>query len=292
MRLVVTGASGELGRRAAELLLATAPDHDLILVTRNPGALAALSRRGADVRAGDFDDPTSLRRAFAGGERMLLISTTELARRGTQHENAVAAAATAGIAHVVYTSALAPAPPNPAVVAPSHHLTEEILRASDLGWTILRNSLYAEYQAPEAAAALASGRLVHNRGTGRIAYVAREDCAAVAAAVLAAGGHTSRIYDVTGPKSYSAAELAELYGALAGCCVEPVALDDAAFVDTLAVSLGQGDHARYGAELVASFGRAIREGYFASCTRTVELLTGQRATTLEQVLERSRDACA
>jgi NAD(P)H dehydrogenase (quinone) len=255
-------------------------------VTRTPGALADLAELGVDVRYGDFDEPGSLSTAFAAGERILLISATDLERRIEQHRAAIRAAAAAGVGHVVYTSALAPEPPNPAVVAPSHHATEQALAESGLSWTYLRNSLYAEYQAPEAEAALASGTLTHNRGDGRVAYVSREDCAAVAAAVLASDGHEGAVYDVTGPEAFTADRLAGLYGELGGRPVEAVAVGDDEFVAGLVGAAGSDDdHLRYGAELVASFGRAIREGYLASCTDTVARLSGRPARTLRDVLE-------
>jgi NAD(P)H dehydrogenase (quinone) len=284
VRLVVTGASGKLGRRVAELVAQRVTPHGLILVTRNPGALAPFATRGVSVRYGDFADPPSLRAAFAGGDRLLLISTTNLAKRSAEHAAAVAAARAAGVGHVIYTSGLEPGPPNPAVVAPSHHATEQALAQSGMRWTVLRNSLYSDYQRPEAERAIADGSFVHNRGTGTVAYVAREDCAAVAAAVLTQGGHAGSIYDVTGPESYGAPELASLYGELGRCAVTPIERDDDAFTAGVASALGNDDHARYGAELVASFGRAIREGYMRSRTDVVERLTGSPARTLREVL--------
>lgn len=284
MRLVVTGASGRLGRRVAELVAQRVTPHALILVTRDPGALASFATRGISVRHGDFADPPSLRAAFAGGDRLLLVSTTDLARRTAEHAAAIAAARGAGIGHVIYTSGLDPAPPNPAVVAASHHATERALAQSGLRWTVLRNSLYADYQRPEAEQAIATGSFVHNRGEGTVAYVAREDCAAVAATVLVQGGHGGATYDVTGPEAYGALDLAALYGELGGREVTPVERDDASFVSHVARASGNDDHARFGAELVASFGRSIREGYMRSRTDVVERLTGRRAQTLREVL--------
>jgi NAD(P)H dehydrogenase (quinone) len=288
-RLVITGASGQLGRRTAELVLERSrPDH-LILVTRSPEDLADLAARGADVRFGNFDRPVELPEAFAGGERMLLISTTDLEAREEQHRSAITAAAAAGIRHVAYTSVLSPEPPNPAVIAPSHYETECALEASGLTWTFLRNSLYAEYQVAEAARSIATGTLVHNRGDGRVAYVSREDCAAVAAAVLTTPGHERRSYDVTGPESFSASDLAVLYGQVGGRTVEAVALDDESFVAGLVGDAGGDDHLRYGAQLVASFGRSIREGYLARLTDAVERLTGRPPIQLRELLEAHRD---
>ncbi len=130
---------------------------------------------------------------------MLLISGTDLEVRIEQHRAAIQAAAAAGVRHVVYTSGLNPEPPNPAVTSPSHYATEQALAESGLSWTVLRDSLYSEYQVPEALQSVASGTLTHNRGDGRVAYVSRDDCAAVAAAVLTGSGHEGRVYDVTGP---------------------------------------------------------------------------------------------
>jgi NAD(P)H dehydrogenase (quinone) len=192
-----------------------------------------------------------------------------------------------GVRHVVYTSGLNPEPPNPAVISPSHHATEQALAASGIAWTVLRDSLYSEYQVPEAGQAIAAGTLTHNRGDGQIAYVSREDCAAVAAAVLTGSGHEGHVYDVTGPELVTARELATLYGELGGREVRDDALDDEAFTELLAGAFGGSneEHARYGAELVASFGRSIREGYMASRSDVVERLTGRPPRTLRSVLE-------
>lgn len=290
MKLVITGASGQLGRRAAELVLASTAAEDVILTTRNPAALGPLAQRGVAVRHADFADPRTLHAAFAGGERLLLVSATDLGVRTAQHQAAIDAAKAAGVRHVIYTSGLRPEPPNPAVVAPSHYATEQALARSGLAWTILRNSLYADYQAREAAQAIASGALVHNRGAGKVAYVAREDCAAVAAAVLVAVGHAGACYDVTGSEAYSAAELAALYGELGGRPVVERRVSDADLITAVVGATPGDDHLRYGAELVASFGRSIREGYMSSCTDHAAKLLGRPAQSLRQALDPLRAA--
>jgi NAD(P)H dehydrogenase (quinone) len=284
MKLVITGASGQLARRAAEIVLETAAPEDLILATRTPAALASFAARGVVVRRADFAEPQSLRAAFAGAERLLLVSATDLSHRTQQHRAALGAANAAGVRHVIYTSGLKPEPPNPAVVAPSHYATEQALTQSGLDWTILRNSLYADYQLAEATQAVARGELVHNRGAGAVAYVAREDCAAAAAAVLLQDGHECAVYEITGSERFTADALARLYAELGHAAVRARALDDAAFVATLLGGATGDDHLRYGAELVASFGRSIREGYMDSCTDAVAKLTGREPLTLRQVL--------
>jgi NAD(P)H dehydrogenase (quinone) len=284
MKVAITGASGQLGRRAAEIVLATTPPENLLLATRSPSRLTSLAARGVEIRFADFAEPQSLRAAFAGVERLLLVSATDLAERSAQHGAAIAAADAAGVQHVVYTSGLQPEPPNPAVVAPSHHATEQALWTSGMGFTILRNSLYADYQLPEGIRALETGVLVHNRGNGAVAYVAREDCAAAAAAALLDSRHDGAVYDITGSERFTAADLARLYAQIGGRHVRARALDDEHFIATLVDGATDDDHLRYGAELVASFGRAIREGYMDNCTDAVATLTGRAPLALRHLL--------
>jgi NAD(P)H dehydrogenase (quinone) len=284
MKLAITGASGHLARRAAEIVLASAACEDVILTTRSPATLSSFAARGVAVRFADFAEPKSLRAAFAGAERLLLVSATDLAQRAAQHVAALEAAKAVGVRHVVYTSGLQPEPPNPAVVAPSHYATEQALRHSGMHWTILRNSLYADYQLQEAKIALETGLLVHNRGGGAVAYVAREDCAAAAAAALLEPKHDGAVYEITGSERFTAAGLAELYADVGGRPVRARALDDEHFIATLVDGATDEDHLRYGAELVASFGRAIREGYMDDRSEDVAMLTGRAPLTLRHLL--------
>jgi NAD(P)H dehydrogenase (quinone) len=282
MSLVITGAAGQLGRRTAELLLEQVDPSAVVLVTRRPAELADLAARGAQVRAGDFDDPSSLDTALHGGERLLLISTDALGRRVEQHRAAISAAARAGVRHVAYTSLPNPSAANPAAVADEHRATEDALRASGLAWTLVRNALYSEHRIGEAQAAVASGVLHHNQGDGRTAYVSREDCAAAAAAVLAGGTrHEGKVYDITGPELLGGDDLAALYGSVGGAPVQAVAVDDDAYVaGALAAGLPEPV-----AGLLASFGAAIRGGHLDQVSTTVADLTGRGPRPLREVLE-------
>jgi NAD(P)H dehydrogenase (quinone) len=281
MSLVVTGAGGHLGRSAAELLL-DGKAEDVVLVTRRPDALSDLAARGADVRFGDFADPSSLGGAFAGATRVLLVSTDVIGpARVRLHRNAIDAATAAGAELIAYTSIPNPAPDNPAPVVPDHAATEEALRASGVAWTFLRNALYAEFRIPEAQAALAGGTFAHNQGDGVTAYVSREDCAAAAAAVLLGGAeHHDKAYDTTGPERFGGDDLAELYASVGGRPVAPVRVDDDAYAAGL-VAHGVPEAA---APMLASFGRAIREGKLDQLSGDVEALAGRAPVTLRDVL--------
>jgi NAD(P)H dehydrogenase (quinone) len=284
MSIVITGASGQLGRLTAELVLDRMPASEVILTTRRPEALSDLAERGARVRQADFDRPETLAETFAGGEKLLLISADDLGRRAAQHRAAIQAAREAGERHVAYTSYLNPVEDNPAVITPSHRDTEKALRESGLAWSALRHAFYAEYQVPSGAQAIATGQLVHNSGDGRIAYVSREDCAAVAAAVLITEGHEDKAYDITGPEPLSQGDVAALLSEVSGRPVEAVAVDDEAFIQGLSAS-GIPEPA---AREIASYGRAIRDGYLREASDAVENLTGRPPRSLREVFEAYR----
>jgi NAD(P)H dehydrogenase (quinone) len=284
MGIVITGASGQLGRLTAELVLARVPASEVTLTTRRPEALSDFVGRGARVRQADFDRPETLAEAFAGGERLLLISADVVGRRVAQHRAAIEAAREAGVRHVAYTSYLNPVEENPAVITPDHRDTEEALRESGLAWTALRNAFYAEYQIPAGAQAIATGQLVHNNGEGKTAYVSREDCAAAAAAVLTTEGHEDMVYDITGPEPLSQSDVAALLSEVSGHPVEAVAVDDDTFVEGLTAA-GLPEPA---ARAIATYGRAIREGYIDQTSDAVENLTGRAPRSLREVFEAHR----
>ena len=279
MTVAVTGASGQLGQRVADVLLARLDRGDVVLLTRSPETLAAYAERGAVVRRADFDEPSSLVDAFAGVDRVLLISAVDLGRRAAQHRAAIEAAGSAGVRHVLYTSI-----PNPesgtAAAAPSHLATEQALRDSGLAWTFLRNNLYAEFQVPVVAQAIESGQLVTSAGNGRTAYVSRQDCAAAAAAVLVEDGHENQAYDITGPEAIGPHELATLATELGGRPVEVVQVDDDALI---AGMVGNGTP-EFVARIIASFPAAAREGLLGSVSSAVEDLTGAPARSLRDVV--------
>ncbi|MDB5066256.1 MAG: family oxidoreductase [Chloroflexi bacterium] len=281
MSVIVTGAAGHLGRLVAEQLLERLPPEDLVLVTRRPDALRELGARGADVRYGDFDDPASLRDAFAGGRRMLLISTDAMGRRVRQHRAAINAAAAAGVGHVVFTSHVHPVAGNPiGAIAREPGTTEAMLHRSGLAWTVLRFGSFAELQLPPAAVAVQNHRLITNIGDGRIVPVSRRDCAEAAAITLTTDGHTGNTYEITGPQALSPSDLAELYADLTGQPVRVVQLGDM----MLAWVLGCIGTPMTDAWSIAAFGRAVRRGYFDVVDPAFERLTGRPPVALRDVL--------
>ncbi len=278
MTVAVTGASGQLGRLVAEGLLDVLDPSEVVLVTRSPEKLADLP---ADVRHGDFDDPASLASAFAGVDRVLLISTDAIGARVAGHVAAMTAAVAAGVQHIAYTSFGNPSDDNPAIVAAEHRATEDALRASGAAWTLLRHGVYAEMQLDAAAAAVATQTLLTNAGDGRSAYVSRQDCAAAAVAVMTGEGHEGKIYDITGPEALDADDLAAVFAALGGREVEVVRLADDGWVAAMVEHAGMPEPT---ARAYATFGAAQRAGYAAVVTDTVQRLTGRAPIALRDVL--------
>ncbi|HVY81095.1 MAG TPA: SDR family oxidoreductase [Steroidobacteraceae bacterium] len=273
MSFIITGASGSLGRLVTWRLLERVPASEVILVTRKPHELAALARRGVTVRFGDFDRPESLPDAFAGGDRMLLISTLSVGRRSEQHIRAIRAAIAAGVRYIAYTSSGGMDARNPATVIRDHLATELMLRDSGSAYTILRDSLYIEaalYQI--APRALALGKWISSSGEGRVPFVAKDDCAACAVEVLLDEAHEGRTYEITGPELLSYREVAAIASEIDGRPLEYTPVSDE---DMAAMLAGVGVPWDYTEGMytkgvgtssisdIVSYERGVREGFFA-----------------------------
>ncbi|SFZ82329.1 NAD(P)H dehydrogenase (quinone) [Devosia enhydra] len=276
--LLVTGASGHLGRIAVEELLARGATN-IIAATRDPSKIADLAARGVTVRKLDFDDAATLAPAFAGVDRVLLVSTDSVGRRGVQHKAAVDAIKAAGVAHIVYTSAPAARPDPDAGLAPEHFWTEVAIAASGLDFTILRNHMYAENNLMSAAQTIASGQLYGLQGDRGTAYVARADTARTAAgALLSAEGKS--IADVTGPAVVTNTDLAAVLARLSGKPVASVPLS----VDQLRGGMQAAGLPAPLVDILVAFQRDATQGYHAIVTDTVRRYSGREPQALEAVL--------
>ncbi len=279
--LFVTGASGQLGRRVVELLLEKGAGK-IVAGTRTPEKLADLAARGVDVRHADFDDPTGLKAALAGVDRVLIISTDAIHQPGqrlAQHKAAVAAAASAGVKHAVYTSMPNPET-SPVVFAPDHLGTEQALKASGMSWTILRDCWYTDFLVPTLAAAVASGKLVSATGQGGAPFVTREDCAQDCAAALASTDTSNRTFNITGPDLVTYAELAKLASELTGHAVTFTPVEPAERIAQL-IAAGTPEGI---AKLLVSSQIAIAQGKMGTPTTAVKELTGREPMSVREFL--------
>jgi NAD(P)H dehydrogenase (quinone) len=284
--LLVTGASGHLGRRVVELLLESGAGH-IVAATRTPEKLADLAQRGVDVRRADFEDAASLASALAGVDRMLLISTDAIAepgRRLRQHRAAVEGAARAGVKHVVYTSMPHADQNNIIFFSSDHRGTEEALAAGPMTWTVLRNNWYTDFLLMSLAPAVAGGRLFSSAGEGGAAYITREDCARAAAAALKSSDTTKRVLELTGPAVVGFSELARIASDVSGRPVEYVAIDG----DSQKAALLQNGVPELYASLTVQVQRTMKEGLLGPATTVFRDLTGQSPVSVAEFLKANR----
>lgn len=210
--IVVTGASGHLGRLVVQGLRAKLPADQIVAAARTTSKAADL---GVAVRHADYSDPATLATAFAGADKVLLISSSEVGNRIAQHTAAVEAAKQAGVRQLVYTSA-PKADTTPLVLAPDHKATEQVIRDSGLPFTFLRNGWYTENYQDRIERAVRDGAFAGSAGDGPIASAARADYADAAVAVLTTDGHDGRVYELSGDQTWTYADLADAIGVAAG----------------------------------------------------------------------------
>lgn len=292
---VITGVSGYVGNAVAENLLASVPADQIIVTSRNEETLERWAQRGVSARRADYEDPGSLRAAFDGGTRLFMVSGMEAGPdRQRQHRNAVEAAQAAGIQHIVYTSFIGTDRPdvNSHEVA-DHKFTEQLIMDSGMTWNMLRNNQYADAMAEnQAAIAITSGQSIGNTGDGKVAFVARDDVAGVAAAVLKGDGEQNTGYDVTGPEMFTYREVGEMIIELSGADIRIVDLTDDemyAMWDALGVPReSTGDFSNspvpWCSDGMVSFGQMVRMGSMAKVTDVVERFTGRPPRRLRDLM--------
>lgn len=275
MKMLVTGATGQLGAKVVEALLAKVPAEQLAVSVRDPEKASALRARGVDVRRGDFEDPASLDQAFAGVERLLIVSTQgDNDTRIRQHVAAVAAAQRAGVKLIAYTSVVN-ASQNSLELAPVHKATEEAIAKTGIPYVFLRNNWYIENETGTIQGILAGAPLVTSAGEGKVGWATREDYAQAAAAVLTGNGHENKVYELSGtPKTH--AELAQIIGEALGREVPVQHVDDATYAEVMS---GAGVPEPVVPFLV-SIQRSIREGALDVPSGDLEALLGRPATPL------------
>lgn len=275
--LLVTGAGGALGRLVIDNLVA-AHAGKIIAGSRDPAKLTDFAAKGVELRKVDFDDP-ALAESFVGVDRLLIISTDALdvpGHRLRQHEAAVAAAVKAGVKHIVYTSMPKPEPGSAIAFAPDHYGSEQAIKASGIGYTILRNNWYFENLKMSLPGVLASGQWFTSAGKGKIANLSREDLAVAAAVALAASFDGRRTLTLTGAEALTTEEIAATASAVFAKPIAVVHLSD----EQLAEGLKQHGLPPHMVSFVVSFDANTRLGGVAEVTDDFTNLTGRTLMTL------------
>jgi NAD(P)H dehydrogenase (quinone) len=285
--IAITAASGNLGKLVIQDLLDRGvPASGIRAVVRDTAKLADYAERGVEVVHGDYTDQDSLVAALTGVDKLLLISSAGSGEeRIKQHLNAVEAAKKAGVGHVVYTS-ITHAEDTTIEFAWVHKDTEAALRASGLTFTFLRNNWYFENLLGSIGSALEHGAFIGVAATAGIAYAARADYAAAAAAVLTGEGHEGKTYELTGDVAVTNTEIAAEVAAQSGKAVAYAPLTEEKFAETLA---GFGLPAGLAAELAqADF--AISQGALSEATGDLKALIGRPTTTAAEAVAKALQA--
>ncbi len=274
--IVITGASGQLGRLVIAQLLKTVPASQIVAAARDPEKVADLAAKGVQVRHADYSKPDTLDRAFEGAEKILLISSSEVGQRVAQHQAVIDAGRRAGVKLLAYTSVLH-ADTSALALAEEHKQTEEALTQSGVPAVVLRNGWYHENYTAGVAHAVANGAHYGSAGEGRISSAARADYAEAAAIVLTASDdQAGKVYELAGDESYTlkafAAQIAQQSG-------KPVVYTDLPEADYKALLLQEG-LPDFVAELLANSDAAAAKGALFDDGGQLSRLMGRPTTPL------------
>lgn len=277
--IVVTGATGKLGRHVVEELLKKTAPGELAVVVRTPEKAADLAARGVQVRQGDYARPETLVPGLAGAEKVLLISSNEVGKRTAQHAAVIDAARRAGARLLAYTSLLH-ADTSRMALASEHKATEAAIRASGLPFVLLRNGWYLENYTENLGSALQRGAILGSAGSGRVAAASRADYAAAAAAALTGTGHENRTYELAGDVAFTLPELSAEASRQAG---KPVAYRDLPVAEYSAALVGAG-LPKPVADLYADSDLGIARGELDDSSGDLHRLIGRPTTPLARAI--------
>lgn len=281
--IIVTGATGHLGRAIVEQLVKRVPLNQVGASVRDLAKAAELVALGVRVRQGDFDDSAGLARAFEGASQVLIVSSNARAYGGdtlAQHGRAIEAARSAGVRRVVYTSHLGASDSSEFPPMRDHAATEEMLRQSGLAWVALRNGFYAASGIALMGDALQTG-VLEAPADGNVSWTAHADLAEAAAAILAGEGH----YDgptppLTASQALDLAALADLASELSGRPVRRQTIAD----DELQAKMAARGVPPQAVAIALGLYRASRRGEFAAVDPTLERLLGRRPIGMRDLI--------
>ncbi|CNF35582.1 SDR family oxidoreductase [Yersinia frederiksenii] len=277
--IAVTGATGQLGRLVIDALLKKVPASEIIAAVRNPEKASDLAALGLQVRKADYSQPATLDTAFQGVDKLLLISSSEVGQRVTQHTAVINAAKHAGVKLLAYTSLLH-ADTSVLGLGEEHRATEALLHESGLPVVLLRNGWYTENYAASIAPAVAHGAFIGAVGNGRIASAAREDYAQAAAAVLTQEDQAGKVYELAGDDSYT---LAEFSAEIARQSGKPVVYKDLSETDFKQALISAGLPEGFASMLADSDAGAAKGGLFDD-SHTLSKLIGRPTTPYTKVI--------
>lgn len=284
-KILVTGATGHLGKGTVEFLLkkGIAPNQISVLV-RDESKASELKEKGVRILIGDYNDYASLVRAFTGVDKLLFVSSSDVANRVPQHENVVKAAKEVAVGHIIYTSGLLTVPMEKSAirfVAQAHENTEQWIKESGLPYTFLKNNLYMDIIPMFIGdKVLETGTIYLPAGSGRTGFTLRSDMAEASANVLATDGHVGQEYNITNLEAYSYEDVAEAISRITGKTINYVSPSPEEFTTVL-------KNAGVPEEMIGAltgFTLAQAQGEFDIVGTDLETLLGRKPITLKEFL--------
>jgi len=278
--IVVTGATGQLGRHVLEALLERGvPAEEIVAAGRSVGRLSDFAERGVRVQPMDYADAGSVAATLKGARRVLLISGSEVGQRVQQHRTVIEAAKAEGVELLAYTS-IANADTTAMLLAEEHKATEALLRGSGVPFVLLRNGWYLENYTEQLPGTLAQGAVAGSAGEGKVSAAARVDYAHAAAAVLVADGQAGKVYELGGDDAFSMADVAAEISAATG---ETITYNDLPAHEYVGVLTGVGVPGAF-AEILADSDLGIARGDLLVSTDDLGRLIGRPTTSLAQAV--------
>jgi NAD(P)H dehydrogenase (quinone) len=284
-KILVTGATGQLGKAAVNELLQKVNPSDIAVLVRDVAKAEDFKAKGVNVIKGDYNDYASLVAAFKGVDKLYFVSSSDVMNRFGQHQNVVKAAVEAGVGHIIYTSAQRKSEDGTspiALVADAHFQTDNAIKQSGLTYTILKHGLYTDILPMFMGdKVIETGTIFLPAGDGKSSYASRNDLAAAGVVVLTTEGHENKVYEFGGPVSYSFHDIAGILSELSGKTINYVSPSAEAYSEQLK-SYGVPDEMIQGA---ASFCVAIAQGEFDFPSTELETLLGRKTQTVKDFLK-------
>lgn len=276
MKIAISGATGQLGQQVIQALLKEIKPEQIVALVRNPEKAQHLKHLGITIRHFDYDQIESLAPALQGIDKLLLISANEIGRRVPQHRAVIEAAQTAAVPYIAYTS-LYNADHSPLGLAEEHRATEQLIKASGLKYSLLRNNWYSENYLANIQQVIAQGILYGCAQTGQISSASRQDYAEAAAKVLMSDGHEQDVYEFAGSQSFTLSELAAYIGAASG---QQVIYQDLAAKDYHAALIQAGLPIGLVDVIVDADVQAVHGAMYSTATDLAQLL-GRASTPIQ-----------
>jgi NAD(P)H dehydrogenase (quinone) len=285
-KILITGASGHLGKEVTEFLLQKTDAANIKVLVRNASKAEVFGSKGVEIAVGDYDDHASLLSAFKDVDKLYFVSGTDIENRTAQQEGVVKAAKEAGVKHIVYTSyqRKTESVHSPvAVIADSHLHTEKLLKESGMVYTILQDGLYAEVIPNFAGHQLLETKTIFlPAGEGKTAFAVRSDMAEASAIILLdeTGKFDNKSVEIAGSEAVTWKEIAKIISGITGESISYAPLSEAGFTELLTKA---GVPALY-IGMQVGFGKAIEAGEFDNVNGELEAILGRKPVTVEAYL--------